>query len=142
MQDIAVEIFPKTCSVIVVVRSNVSRTLSGSGSINLHSIPSLVGGFGSSLVRALLLIALIHGVLLVDSIEGGVEASRSFGLALRPVALMEVGLLGSCTYSPGRLGLALEVVVAEGEAVGTLSASLEVDLLGDLQVFFKPDQAV
>lgn len=49
--------------------------------------------------------------------------------------------MGPCTAGAGWWFGALEWVVAEAEAVGALGASIDAEVWGDLEAFFKDQEA-
>lgn len=70
----------------------------------------------------------------VEARQGGVKADDTFEFALRAVAFVGDGDVGSCTYSAGRfVRFAVEVVVPKAEEVGPLGASITVAVYGDLE---------
>ena len=115
---------------------------SSSSSINVHPIPSVSGGcFGSDVGGALGGVPLVGGGLAVGAQYRGVEAGCALELALRAAAGVLVGQVRVCADGTGRFLLAPEVVVSIAEASGALGASIEAEVLGDLQAHPKKEEA-
>ena len=70
------------------------------------------------------------------------EAGCALELALRAAAGVLVGEMRACANGTGWFHLAPEVVVSIAEAFGTLGASIQAKVFGDLETASKEEEAL
>lgn len=82
------------------------------------------------------------GVFAVDAEQRAVEAQGALEFAPWAVTFLEVGSVWSCTEGAGSWLFPAEVVVSISKAVCALDASIEAEVLENLETAFKEEQSI